>query len=220
MLGRPAIHVDVGGPPVGFGRRAALPVLVFLAVHPDGATSTDLAAALWPGVRPHPTHRVHTTVNHLRSALPDGHRSVLLAGDRYHLNPARVSVDLWQLHAAIDRAAAGDPVAHRQALRTVVDLYTGELAAGQPWPWIDTHREALRRRVLDAVTTLAGTEPDPTTIAALRAAAARIDPYNHHLKTSLSSGWRRPDGVRSLQARQCCTGSSRLLRSATGTLLS
>ena len=171
---------------MGFGRRAAWPVLVFLAVYPDGATSTDLAAALWPGVRPHPTHRVHTTVSHLRGALPGGHHSVLLAGERYQLNPARVSVDLWQLRAALERAgaAAGDPVVDRRALRTVVDTYTGELAAGQPWPWIDTHREALRRRVLDAVTTLAGTEPDPTTIAALRAAAARIDPYNHHLKTS------------------------------------
>jgi DNA-binding SARP family transcriptional activator len=185
VLGPPVIHTEVGGSPVGFGRRAVLPVLVFLAVYPDGASSADLAAALWPGVRPHPTHRVHTTVSHLRGALPGGHHSVLLAGDRYHLNPARIGVDLWQLHAALDRAGAatGDPVARRRALRTVVGLYTGELAAGQPWPWLDTPREALRRRVLDAVTALAGTEPDPAAAAALWAAAARIDPHNRHLKT-------------------------------------
>jgi hypothetical protein len=89
-----------------------------------------------PGGNPH-VAQAHTGVEHGRHERVSQQERMAVdlglacAGERYHLNTARIDVDLWPLHAAIDRATAtGDLIAHRQAVRTVVVLYTGELAAG------------------------------------------------------------------------------------------
>jgi len=142
-----------------------------------------LAAALWPGVRPHPVERVYSAASALRSAV---HRTTGLqilsrVGERYRLNPDCLQVDLWQLHTAVDQAtAAPDRGSDTTALRTIVATYTGELAAGQPGAWLVPHREAVRRHAIDAYTTLAQLA-DPATAAALLDNAVRIDPYNEHL---------------------------------------
>jgi DNA-binding SARP family transcriptional activator len=180
VLGPVTVHGGAGVAEVG--RSAARQILVFLAVHPGGASSTQLAAAVWPGTRPSPVHRVYHTINYLREVLPGGQRILLLAGGRYHLDPTRVEVDLWRLHTTLDQATtAADPAAARQALHAALHAYTGELAAGQPWPWVEIHRETIRRQALDAAVGLLDTEPDPAVAAALLHTARRIDPYNHHL---------------------------------------
>ncbi|MEU1969431.1 hypothetical protein ABZ541_29265 [Micromonospora sediminicola] len=178
VLGRPALLIDQH--PVTIRRSAAWQILVFLAVHPDGATTGQLVNALWPGLPAHTvTGRLYTTLSDLRSAIrATGAREVVVhTEDRYHLDH-RTDVDLWRLqttahHATITRTLPG--------WRTVIDTYTGDLAAGHTWPWIDPPREATRRLVLDAYTHAAAAQADPHERLRLLQEAIRVDPYNQHL---------------------------------------
>ncbi|MGC9668502.1 hypothetical protein ACNTMW_18345 [Planosporangium sp. 12N6] len=187
VLGAPAIHRTIGDTAaVPVRRRAAWQVLVFLAVRRDGATSGELAGALWPGLRPHAaTGRLYTPISDLRTALREtaGADVIVRDGGHYRLDDRYVDVDLWRLHAAVeDAATALDPAARQRALRTVADAYTGELAAGQHWPWLAMYREAVRRHVIDAYVALATAEPDPDLAAAFLQGALRTDPFNEDLQ--------------------------------------
>jgi DNA-binding SARP family transcriptional activator len=176
-------HVRDSHTPLRLGRSAARQILVFLALRPQGATSAELAAAVWPGVRPYPTARVYTAASTLRTevARVAGVEILARSGERYQLNHPTLQVDLWQLHDAVNRAAtAPDPHTRTAALHTITRLYTGELAAGQPWPWLPPHREVTRRRVLDAYTALADAADAPTAATLLDAAVA-VDPLNEDL---------------------------------------
>ncbi|WP_046565587.1 hypothetical protein [Micromonospora sp. HK10] len=181
ILGRPALLA--GGEPVTIRRSAALQVLVFLAVNPEGATTTDLVQAIWPGLSAHAvTGRLYTTLSDLRAAIRTATSATVVAhtDDRYHLNPDRVDVDLWRLHAAAHHAATTltDPT---PAWQTVIDTYTGDLAAGHTWAWIDPPREAARRLVLDAYASAAAAQTEPQHRLRLLQDAIRVDPYNHTL---------------------------------------
>lgn len=181
VLGRPALLA--GGEAVTIRRSAALQVLVFLAVHPQGATTTDLVQAIWPGLPAHTVSgRLYTTLSDLRAAIRTATGVTVLAqtDDRYHLNPDRVDVDLWRLHAAAHHAATAltDPA---PAWQTVIDTYTGDLAAGHTWAWIDPPREATRRLVLDAYASAAAAQTDPHHRLRLLQDAIRVDPYNQTL---------------------------------------
>jgi DNA-binding SARP family transcriptional activator len=183
LLGGTNLHqVQDPATPVRLARSAARQILVYLAVHPGGATSAELAAAIWPGVRPRPVNRLYTAASALRGdiAHATGLELLIRSGDRYRLNSDLLSVDLWQLHAAADRAVTATDPDRSAVLHTVTRLYTGELAAGQHWPWLQPHRETIRRQVIDAYTTLA-TAADPTTAAALLDAAVQVDPVNEAL---------------------------------------
>ncbi|MET8064256.1 hypothetical protein [Micromonospora sp. NPDC005313] len=178
VLGRPALLIDSNE--VTIRRSAALQILVFLAVHPDGATTTQLVHALWPGLPAHTvTGRLYTTLSDLRSTLraTTADQVVVHTEDRYHLDP-RIDVDLWRLQAAAHHSATTDAPGSWKA---VIDAYTGDLAAGHIWPWIDPPREATRRLVLDAHTNAAAAQTDPHERLRLLQAAIRIDPYNHQL---------------------------------------
>ncbi|MFD6263016.1 hypothetical protein ACFWFK_17980 [Micromonospora chalcea] len=178
VLGHPALLIDSNE--VTIRRSAALQILVFLAVHPNGATTTQLVQALWPGLPAHTvTGRLYTTLSDLRSTIraTSADQVVVHTEDRYHLDP-RTHVDLWRLQAAAHHTATTDAPGSWQA---VIDAYNGDLAAGHTWPWIDPPREATRRLVLDAHTTAAAAQTDPHERLRLLQAAIRIDPYNQQL---------------------------------------
>ncbi|ADL45328.1 hypothetical protein Micau_1775 [Micromonospora aurantiaca ATCC 27029] len=178
VLGRPALLIE--SKEVAIRRSAALQILVFLAVHPDGATTTQLVHALWAGLPAHTvTGRLYTTLSDLRSTIrgTGAEQVVVHTEDRYHLEP-RTDVDLWRLQAAAHHSATTDVPGRWQA---VIDAYTGDLAAGHTWPWIDPPREATRRLVLDAHTNAAAAQTDPHERLRLLQAAIRIDPYNQQL---------------------------------------
>jgi DNA-binding SARP family transcriptional activator len=183
LLGEPA--VEFGGKPVTIRRSAAVQVLVFLAVHRQGASAVQLVEAIWPGLAAHTvTGRLYTTVSELRTTLQaacDG-PVVERVGDRYRLIPDRLMVDLWQLRDSVHHAAtAVAAVQGATAWRAVIDRYTGELAAGHDWPWLAGPREATRRQVIDAYAALAAVEPDPQAALRLLQDAIRVDLFNEDL---------------------------------------
>lgn len=204
VLGRPAVQL-IGGDrteELRIRRTDGVQILAHLAAEPDGATSDQLMAALWPETRPqYSRRRFHTTISELRHnlAAPSGANVILSTAGRYRLDPQHVDVDLWYLHAAIERAvSAVDPDAHTGALHDVIRLYTGPIAAGEDWLWVLPYREATRRHVLDAYTELADAEADPHTALDLIQQAVSIDPYNENLyqrAMRLHATLSNPDGV-------------------------
>jgi DNA-binding SARP family transcriptional activator len=194
VLGAPSIH-DAGatGAALHLRRSAAVQLLVFLAVHRDGATTGQLAAALWPGLRPHvAVDRFHTPHSSLRTALrrAAGVHVLVRDGDRYRLDDQHLDVDLWRLHAAVnDAATALDPADRQRALQAAGDAYTGDLAAGRHWPWLAAPREAARRHAIDAYATLAALQPDPQSALASLQNAIRIDPCNEELHRQAMRGY-------------------------------
>ncbi|MGN9912693.1 AfsR/SARP family transcriptional regulator [Phytohabitans sp. LJ34] len=182
LLGQ--VTVTAGQGPVAVRRTAATQILVFLALHPAGATTAELCEALWPQLRPHTAAgRFYTTVSELRSVLrtATGGREVIThTGDRYQIDHHLVDTDVDRLLTAGRQATtATDRKVREAALRDVIDLYRGELAAGRTWPWLAPLREHVRREVINAHARLAADLPDQA--ARLWRDAARIDPVNEYL---------------------------------------
>ena len=77
-------------------------MLVYLAVSPNGATSDELMAALWPETRPrYARGRFHTTMSELRHHMQEtlDADAIVRTDERYKLDPAQIDVDLWHLNA-------------------------------------------------------------------------------------------------------------------------
>jgi hypothetical protein len=117
VLGTPRIvDAQAAGRPV---RQAALELLVYLAVHPEGAAVEQICDDLWPGVRRFQVaQRLHTAASNLRHLLAAAAGAdPKLAGEfagkqlgRYPLNPQLVDVDLWRLRDAVAAVRSGqDP---------------------------------------------------------------------------------------------------------------
>jgi len=162
-------------------------LLVFLALHPDGASREALIAALWATSPPErTTNAMNTSLSRLRRALTaaaEGSLSelVLIGEGRYRLDPDLVEVDYWSFAAAVTaRRAATTDHQRVRAYRHIVDSYRGPLADGMSTEWIETAREAIRRDAIDAVAALARAlvEHDPQQTLDLLEIARAFDPHN------------------------------------------
>ncbi|MGW3807920.1 BTAD domain-containing putative transcriptional regulator [Micromonospora sp. NPDC005113] len=181
VLGTPKV---VDGDPRRTPRAKSLALLVYLAVH-DGAASTeailddllpDAPSSKAPG-------RLYTYVSGLRAVLrhTGGPGTYVSHPDhRYLLQPDTLDIDLWRMRAALREAGqATTPQTRAAALRRAVDAYTGPLAQGCDYEWVESYREAVRQEALDAHLALADTlAGDPAQqIAVLDAAIAH---HPHH----------------------------------------
>ncbi|MCX4387292.1 hypothetical protein OG777_10145 [Micromonospora peucetia] len=181
VLGEPTLIAD--GTPVPIRRSAALQVLVFLAVHPEGASSQQIVEAIWPGLPAHRlTGRLYTTLSDLRTTVRAACGLAVIdhTDNRYRLNPGFCDVDLWRLRTLAAHAATA-VTSTATDWQAVIGAYTSDLAVGHQWPWLDPAREATRRHVLDAYAALAATEPDPRRALDFLQAGIRVDPYNQAL---------------------------------------
>jgi DNA-binding SARP family transcriptional activator len=165
-------------------------LLVFLALHPDGASREALVAALWSDtVADRSTNAMNTALSRLRrsvSIATGGALSdiVVVGESRYQLDPALVDVDFWSFDAAVAaRRAAATDQQRVDAYRAVVDSYGGALADGMSTEWIETAREAIRRDAIDAVAALARAlvVEDPQQTLDLLEIARAFDPHNEAL---------------------------------------
>ena len=116
--------------------------LVYLLLHPQGATRDRMGAALWPDTPPSRLKSsFHVALHHLRKSLgyPEW---VVLQGDRYGLAPDLVtSLDVHAFEDAV-RGADGDV----GRLREAVSLWRGEILEGESvGPWVEEHRERVGR---------------------------------------------------------------------------
>jgi len=166
------------------GRAALRQRLAFLALlaveHPRPLSRDSLVASLWPeSDTGDARHLLRDSLYLLRSALGDD--AVLSTGDDLRLNPARLTCDLWEFEAALER---GDP-------GSAVGLYHGPFLDGfhlsdaeEFEHWADGHRSRLTRRYGEALEHLA--ERDMKEGNSLRAAEwwsrrAGADPFNSRI---------------------------------------
>jgi len=210
VLGRPAILMPDGAA-VGSLREAALELLVYLALHRDGAPLEDIKEAIYPdATRERARQRLSTDVSNLRGRLrhaldavddpstasapnstnatpPSTHRAadpVINTGGRYHLNPALLDIDWWRVQDAVRHAKqASTPAEQATALKMALADYHGPLADDRDYEWA-THAQQHTRRLGTGIhTKLADltATTDPRAAAHLLEAACDLDPYDEDL---------------------------------------
>gem|GEM_PF-1944184 len=171
-------------------RPKSLELLVYLAAHGGRAGREQvLEDVLGEAPRSKAPGRLNTFVYSLRRSLKTaaGGRDGVYVGppeDGYPLNRDLLDIDLWRMHAALTRAGATtDPAVRVAALREAVACYTGPLAQGRDYEWVEPYREAVRRQAIDAHVALAEllSASDPGEALTVLTAGIGHDPYNETL---------------------------------------
>jgi DNA-binding SARP family transcriptional activator len=197
VLGPPTIdNAQASGRPL---RSAAIELMVYLAVHAEGATPEQIQEDLWPYSRARlAATKLHTAASNLRHTLAAAAGAPTLADQyvrkhrgRYRLHT--VEVDLWQLRQACAQARTTTDPQQRLTAQHHACRYPGELAAGCNYEWITPHREGTRTLALDAHTSLAAaiTNHDPTEAARLLTAAVDINPMAEPIYRQAMHAWHR-----------------------------
>lgn len=165
-------------------------LLVFIALQPDGVRRDEVVAALWPDTNPRRhTHALNAALARLRRGLGRGTDDtvtelIVHTDQRLRLDPAVVSVDLWQFQDAWNAARnATEPDTRATAYRRMIALYTGPFADDVDTDWITAPRQSLHRAATDAVSSLARllVDTDPQQTLDLLDSARTWDPYNEHI---------------------------------------
>jgi DNA-binding SARP family transcriptional activator len=202
------LEVTAAGRQIRGGLRKARELLAYLALHPDGATGEAISEALWPESGPrYATAQRNLALRKAREMLRTATglsqpMFIILASERYRLDPALIDVDLWRFEAALDQArtTAGEST-QLAVLQQAAALYHGPLVDGAAYDWAERYAEPARRRAVDALARIAEilqpTDPEQS-LTTLEAALAH-DPYNEavyqkimHIQAALG----RPDAAR------------------------
>ncbi|MEU8182054.1 BTAD domain-containing putative transcriptional regulator [Micromonospora sp. NPDC049047] len=209
VLGPVTVSTDAG--PIATGMRSgSYTALAVLAAHPTGRTLDQLAADLHPDIEPTAAvKRVRTDITSARRVLraATGHEEPMFivydpATGRYQLDPEAVTVDLWQMLTAIERATTTDDEAMMlAALRRATELYGGDFAEGRDHTWATDYATSYRHQILTAYARIAEIlEPDhPDQAIAVLERTADLDPVNEELYQRIMrihGRQQRPDAVR------------------------
>ncbi|MGI5213349.1 hypothetical protein [Plantactinospora sp. CA-290183] len=147
VIGEPAI-LDRAGQPIRGLRAKSMELLVFLVVRRDGAPLTEILHTVWPDVTMQKANqRLSTCLSNLRGIIravldavepadrdetADSPRPepIVNTGSHYHLDPAIVTVDWWQL---LDERRTGKPA----TTEAVLGAARARIADGYDYPWLD-----------------------------------------------------------------------------------
>jgi DNA-binding SARP family transcriptional activator len=165
-------------------------LLVFLALHPSGATRDAVREALWPesgGNRPF--NAFYAGLSQIRKVLStatDEQTTELFhqRGELVTLDPAVVSVDYWHLEQAeYEQRRAATDSERLAAWEQIAAVYRGELAEGMSALWLEGPREAAHRTAVDALVGMASHHRglDPQRQLQLLEHARVLDPENEAL---------------------------------------
>ncbi|WP_231934680.1 LysM peptidoglycan-binding domain-containing protein [Micromonospora viridifaciens] len=208
VLGPPRIEeITQPGRPL---RAKALELAVFLACHPDGATTREIGEYLEPDARiSQADQRVHTNASNLRHVLGRAGTTdtknayVIKTAGRYRLDPATVDIDVWTLRDLMRNATIATEPRRHELLTAACDLYTAPLAEGHDYEWLQPHRETVRRWGTEAHLLLADDllDHDPQAASDLLDKAIGLDRYNEALYTKAMHARHAlgdADGIRTL----------------------
>ena len=152
LFGPPRLYVDGRlVPPSAWRTQRAFHILIYLSLHPRGASRDDLLEHFWPGRQAAAGRRnFHPSLSYIRSVLPRAQaQPILREWDIYRLNPAYpLTCDAWDLDHALEEArSARDPRARRKALQRAAELTTGTFLQGFYASWADELQARTRDRV-------------------------------------------------------------------------
>jgi DNA-binding SARP family transcriptional activator len=186
-----AFQLTAGGVVIARGlRRKAAELLVYLVLHPDGATTHELLDALWPDTTPERASPIlHAATSNIRNLLRSATATpesafIVRVGDRMRIDVREVGSDLWRFQGALAAAASAPDDDHRRAaFEEAASLWRGDFADGMDSVWIEEHRETLRRDAVDVLARLAELyeDSDPEHALAFLERAITIDRYQEAL---------------------------------------
>lgn len=162
-------------------------LVLFLALHPEGASREAIREALWPNAAgPKPLNAFYATVSQIRAQLrvaTGDHAAAFidLHGERVTLNPAVIEVDYWEfLDAQHAGSVAVDETSRQAAWSRIVSVYRGELAEGMRELWLDAPRQDTHRVAMDTLAALARCyrDRDPQRCLQILEHARMLDRYN------------------------------------------
>jgi predicted ATPase/DNA-binding SARP family transcriptional activator len=144
-----ALEVERDGKPVDIGSPRDL--LLFLLLHPNGATKEQIGVALWPDADPAKLrNNFHVTVHRLRKVLGDA-EWVVARGDAYVLKPG-IDFDAVTFERETNAAIRARDAAR---LQRAVELYRGDFFANaSSGEWHLDVRDRLRDLYAKALATL------------------------------------------------------------------
>jgi DNA-binding SARP family transcriptional activator len=174
-------------------------LLVYLALHKEGATTDELVALLWPDVDiDNAKARVHRAVSEARSQLGN---VIVRAGERYVLDRNAVAVDLDKFEALLARADARRDVDREQLLERALAYVRGEPLGGTDYSWATGDVRHLRARVVELLHDLGDLRLDNDNPAGALAAAEQaigLDAYDeaaHRLAMRAESALRLREAI-------------------------
>jgi DNA-binding SARP family transcriptional activator len=180
-------RIEFGGRPLpasAWRAQRAFQMLVYLALHPRGATRDELLDVFWPARRLAAGRRnFHPTLSYIRSVLPRaGAPPLLREAEIYRLNPEYpLGCDFWDFEAALDSArGASEAPERRRMLDRAVAACGAPLLEGFYGDWAGDISARVRDQVetarleLGALCLEAGDAP--AALGHFRA-AAELDPY-------------------------------------------
>jgi DNA-binding SARP family transcriptional activator len=151
--------------------------VVYLALRHEGATTDELAAAIWPDVDVDTAKmRVWRSASEARSRLGE---AVVHIGDRYVLDRLKVDVDIDCFNALLSEATTQSDADREQLLERACALVRGEPLAGIDSSWAAGETRHLRAVVAGLVQQLGELRlrNDPTAALASAEEAIALDPY-------------------------------------------
>lgn len=177
----------LGTPVVGRHRRAgvraaAVELIAYLALHPEGGTSDQLLEALWPDVDPKRSRQ------RLWQAARDGRRllgdTLTRDRDRYRLDRQRLRIDVDELDRLLAAAGTAEADDVGPLVARAFALFRDVPLAGTDYRWAAGHVRRLRATYLElaeriARQRIAGADPRGCLDMCERALAG--DPLNERL---------------------------------------
>ncbi len=179
-------------PAAAWRAQRAFQLLVYLALHPRGASRDELLERFWPGRHAAAGRRnFHPTLSYVRAALPRcGVVPILREANLYRLNPAYpLTCDAWDLERALEEAhATRAPVERQRALERAAALATGPFLEGLYADWADEEQARARDRIEKLLLDLGGLCARQGDFDAARAAfhrAAELDEYRESTRVAV-----------------------------------
>jgi DNA-binding SARP family transcriptional activator len=159
-------------------RSHAEPLLIYLALHREGATADELTANLWPAVdNDKARKRLWGSISDARAHLGD---VIQRADDRYRLDRDAVAIDIDAFESLLAKADR-EPGTRRQLLQRALRLVRGEPLAGSDYPWALGEIRRLRATIIDRLTALGQLrldDGDPAGALGAAEQAIALDPFN------------------------------------------
>lgn len=167
----------------------ALELLFYLLEHRSGATTFEVAEALWPGkTESKASSSFHTTLYRLRKVM--GGEIVEAANRRYYLQDKfTIEYDVEQYRALAKRARDSRIASD---YRAAVERYTGHFLTGMEGTWLEDARAALQTEhlaLLHAAAEAARDQGDLDGATAMFQRMTEHEPFSELAWEGLAASW-------------------------------
>lgn len=152
LWGPPQLRIgDETVPASAWRAQRAFHLLVFLALHPRGASRDELLERFWPGRQLAAGRKnFHPTLSYIRSVMPSADEpAILRESEIYRLHPDYpLTCDHWEFERAESEARASTvPRVRRAALERAVAVAQGAFLQGLYLDWADELQARSRDRL-------------------------------------------------------------------------